>query len=265
MPPDNEDFLADIDRFLDELDDVDGLDTAADPDVAAEVPRHWLDNRTEFTYGPLVSTSGKPPSEATLPHIDRDEVAAADDPFGGEIWPGSGEKQVDVDPDELPDLTPPGYRRDGRGSWRRDDGTKVPGARDLTLRRLYGEPGEGPMRLPAGLVRSRKELAWGEGWVVPGDPVVEIPAPAWNAMADVCIGIDAPELNVVVMVDTDELATIAGGLSLATLRSHLARSTAPPPFRRQGSLWPPLVAGWWAARRRSAGRPSSRSLSRRAS
>lgn len=270
---DDKDFLSAIDRFLDDLDETDGVSTAEDTETIVADDRFgglgWSSTAPPVTYGPLVSlpeynlpTLPSPPSSDRPVTRPDDQWGRAD---GSDNDPETDPRVTSLDPNELPDLTPAGYHRDGRGSWRRDDASKVPGARDLTLRRLYGDAHAGVMRLPAGLVRHRRELAWAEVWIVAGDPVVEIPATAWDVMADCCLGVDAPELNVTVMVDTDELAMIAGGLSPATLRSHLARSTAPDSMRRRGSLWPPLVAGWWAARRAAPGRPASRTTSRRAS
>jgi hypothetical protein len=148
-----------------------------------------------------------------------------------------------------------GYVRDPRGTWRYEaTGAAVPGAHDLTIRRLWKFPSVGggvavptellPIAVELNFCRTylgdRTQIAW-QGRRV--DAVV-VPIDAWADEADLCLGIDAPELAVHRLVDTGRIAQMLG-LETTTVRSYVQRGYFPRPTIEAFSfpLWaiPPLV------------------------
>lgn len=157
---------------------------------------------------------------------------------------------------------PSSYRRDAAGVWRYEWGGIVPGARDDTLSRRYRfGVAPGPVvRVPTHLL-VREELQWvsQHSWdhpavhtrwlgVTVGATVVE--RACWDLHCDIPLGILAPELSPVSLLDTDSVAVMFG-LRPATVSSYRARGRFPAPqFMVSNSpLWSaPVVERWWRGR-----------------
>lgn len=157
---------------------------------------------------------------------------------------------------------PPGYRRDRAGRWRyADGGALVPGARDVTLARLWRFPREGPYLLVPVLLAGTSyrpgaaaELAWcvgcahGEtdtGAVAgvarrcgPRRRAWRVPVAEWDRRADVPLGLDAPELAADRLWDVARIAAVTG-VEPATVRGYVRRGYLPAPTVRRGGvpLW----------------------------
>lgn len=178
-------------------------------------------------------------------------------------------------PGDLPELVePPGYFRDRAGRWRyRFGGDLVPGARDLTLGRLWRFTRQrGAVLVPVELAGwgsmpgAAPELAWcpgvasdlthvqrpravavGEG---PIQQAWQVPLSEWRARISVPLGLDAPELTIDRLLDVEGVARLAG-VAAGTVRSYVARGYLPQPVRVLGGspLWSvPVVLRALAAR-----------------
>ena len=159
--------------------------------------------------------------------------------------------------------TPPGYIRDRRGRWRYEaTGLPVPGARDITLDRLYDFPHDGGFVLvPAGLAREKDELDWcrkvdvGERAVVldgHAREMLEVPLPEWEARQHAPLGLDAPELSPSRLLNLQAVAQLAG-VSRATIASYSSRKQTgfPEPVARFTSVpvWSePIIRHWLSTR-----------------
>ena len=181
-------------------------------------------------------------------------------------WAAAGSR-----PDDLPVLRqPPGYYRDHRGRWRYvATGERVPGATDITLARLYGNPRRGSpwMEVPTALARSEEELLWCQdigaemGFAaVPratarsrrdrSISVLLVPRTEWQQRARVPLGMTAPELAPDRLLDLEAVAR-ATGVERATMRAYLARGQGPEPVAHLGGspmFTRPVVRHWSESR-----------------
>lgn len=177
---------------------------------------------------------------------------------------------------DLPALhEPPGYHRDRGGRWRYlDGGELVPGARDLTLDRIWRfRRAQGCVLVPIELTgRGHLEAPIPElGWCssvalgvtdAPRTQAVDhparhrhqevwrIPIDEWCARAAAPLGLEAPELAIDRLLDVAGVARVAG-IGQGTVRSYLHRGYLPGPVRVLGGspLWSvPIVVRSLASR-----------------
>jgi hypothetical protein len=174
----------------------------------------------------------------------QERLAATDDPAG-----------------DLPGLVvPPGYLRSSRG-WRYvATGGTVPGARDVTLARLFSfeTDDDDYVLVPTRRAGRYPELEW--TWRYGSSPIGDraggyggilyVPASAWQARAHIPFGLDAPELCLERLLGLSGAAEVLG-VRAATLSTYLSRGAFAEPQRRIGGdpLWSkPIVEFWGDAR-----------------
>lgn len=204
--------------------------------------------------------------EGDLPRPSR-SARAARSSLWSDDWTTSGGP-----PDDLPLLRqPPGYYRDHRGRWRYvATGERVPGAADITLARLYGNPrrGSASMEVPTAVARSEEELLWcldvGAELGFASVPratgrrgrrgrtisVLLVPRAEWQKRAKEPLGMTAPELAPDRLLDLEAVAR-ATGVERATMRAYLARGQGPEPVAYLGGspmFTRPVVRHWSEAR-----------------
>jgi hypothetical protein len=164
-------------------------------------------------------------------------------------------------PRGLPPLViPPGYRRDNRGTWRYDDGTSVPGARDVTIATLWRLDGD-PVVVPDDLVRCAAELAWcadvgvsTETFVGGGRRKVAVAAWSveredWDDHAHWPLTLEAPELSAVRLWGVADVAEWLA-VSPSTVTAYLSRGLLPQPQVRIGGRpgWSVAILLRWRRR-----------------
>jgi hypothetical protein len=154
--------------------------------------------------------------------------------------------------DDLPDCVgPPGYERASRG-WRyTETGKPVPGARDVTLARLYRFEinDDGLLLVPSSILDGSPELDWIRRYQdlsfgYAGS--VAVPVEDWAARAKVPLGIDAPELCIDRLLGLEAAAGILT-LSPQTVSTYVSRGRFAAPQRRIGGqpLWSrPILEIW---------------------
>lgn len=141
-----------------------------------------------------------------------------------------------IRPDDLPDLrVPAGYRRDGRGTWRRaHDHRPVPHARDVTLGTLWGElvAADGSVWVPQALVLGAEELGWVAAVGVRADTTAGVMYVVdefdWEMRSDWPLTIDAPELAPDRLVGVAEIASSLG-VGESTVTAYVSRGRLPAP------------------------------------
>lgn len=146
---------------------------------------------------------------------------------------------------DVPRRIPPGYRRDGRGSWRyAETGERVPGARDVTLDSLYDfeRTNDQYVLVPRVATKVAEELAWcedqavdAEAWNSDAEVCFAVPVMEWQKRARVPIGLDAPELL------PTHLWSVA---CIAELRS-VTQSTVMAEYARRTENGHPEAVGRW--------------------
>lgn len=157
---------------------------------------------------------------------------------------------------DLPPLSePPGYKRTSRGWAYTATRALVPGARDVTLARLFRFPVDHDdwVAVPSALATGRDELAWVTRYVASGDDVfglvgghIMIPVTHWQARARVPLGIDAPELCAERLLGVADAAQLLG-VKPATVSGYLAAGRLAMPVTRLSGvpLWSrPILEQW---------------------
>lgn len=251
-------LLAAVDDWLDDLEDAD-YPHADHLDGAADVPLTAVAGQTSDPSWDDEPAWAPPPDLWAVPHHEDVSPSPRERPGPDIPDPVELERLVDDIEASLPRLIPDGYERDGRGTWRYPDGAKVPGARDLTLGRLW-EPRTSRdfAEIPSEWL-SHPDFEWAHRFTdgVAGE-FVFIPRHVWEPVSRLCVGIDAPELLVTRVLTATELVSATGGLAPSTIRTHLSRGTGPRPAGRFGTLTVfshHVVRAWLAARPRP-GRPA---------
>lgn len=167
-------------------------------------------------------------------------------------------------------IVPDGYVRGRDGRWRyARGGDVVPGARDLTLRRLWRFRRDGDhVLVPISVFLASPELGWcrdvEEGRAIidrrgrlPAEEALRVPFEDWDDRADDVLGIDAPELAPARLVGVTQVARLAG-VEESSVRAWAARGVLPgsvlpvPP----GPAWSLPVVLRALAARPGQGRPS---------
>jgi hypothetical protein len=163
-------------------------------------------------------------------------------------------------PHDLPPLQiPAGYRRDRRGTWRRGDGTPVPGARDVTLSSRWPYRKRDPLLVPDDETRMHPELAWCRMVGEPAEMTARharrevhlaawhVPAEEWDDRDGWPLGVLAPELAPEALLDVAAVAAFIGNLAPSSVTAYLARGQMPEPQARVAGrpLWSaPVIVSW---------------------
>jgi hypothetical protein len=146
---------------------------------------------------------------------------------------------------------PDGYQRDPDGRWRyRDDGTYVPGARDLTLASLWRFVIDGEhVLVRTSAILADPTLSWCRSWsdgttYVPGRrgrhgyEALKVDRDEWELRRNEVIGVIAPELALNRLIGVRDVARIMG-VEESTVRAYLTRGYLPASALRE-----PLGPAW---------------------